>query len=336
MKVWLITAGEFLPTDSNPGRPMRTGLLANYLSTKGHKVLWWTSTFNHTEKTHRYSENTTLEISPSLKVKLLHSIGYRSNISLSRLIDHRGIAREFLVEAKREDIPEVIVCSLPTLEFCAAATQFGTRYKVPVIIDIRDLWPDMFLDHVPRLLSRVFGILLIPLIRSAAMSCRNATAIIAPTQAFVVWGLRKAARAETANDRVFGFAYPTQIPKDDEVADAHRFWKNIGIESAKDHFRVCFFGAIGRQFNLETVIEAAKTLERQGKKFQFIFCGKGDSLSNYKSQSVGCASVLFPGFVNTAQIWTLMRMSHAGIAPYRETRNFSGHIPNKVIEYLSA
>ena len=336
MRVWLITAGEFLPTDPNPGRPMRTGLLANYLADMGHKVLWWTSTFNHTEKVHRYPSNTSVDLSSTLRLKLLHSIGYGRNISFARLIDHWGIAQQFLIEANTEDRPDVIVCSLPTLEFCAAATQYGAKYKVPVIIDVRDLWPDIFLDLVPRGIASLWRLILTPLFRSAQLSCRRATAIIGPNQSFINWGLRNAERAATANDRVFGFAYPTAKPGDQEIVEAYRFWKGLGIEPNGDQFRVCFFGAISHQFDLETVINAARQLDSQGRRFQFIFCGKGDNLLTHKRQSEGCASVFFPGFVNEVQIWTLMRMAQVGLAPYRDTRNFAGHIPNKVVEYISA
>jgi len=46
--------------------------------------------------------------------------------------------------------------------------------------------------------------------------------------------------------------------------------------------------------------------------------------------------VLFPGWIDAPRIQTLLERSQAGLAPYRNTPNFVGHIPNKPAEYLSA
>jgi glycosyltransferase involved in cell wall biosynthesis len=46
--------------------------------------------------------------------------------------------------------------------------------------------------------------------------------------------------------------------------------------------------------------------------------------------------VILPGRVGASEIWSLMRWSSAGLAPYRPFRNFEDNLPNKPIEYLAA
>jgi glycosyltransferase involved in cell wall biosynthesis len=41
------------------------------------------------------------------------------------------------------------------------------------------------------------------------------------------------------------------------------------------------------------------------------------------------------GFVGHPEIWTLMKMSSVGLAPYKSTPSFVASLPNKVGEYLS-
>ena len=55
MNVWTICAGEPLPTDENQPRPMRMSMLTRTLRKRGHDVLWWTSSFNHSAKRQRTS-----------------------------------------------------------------------------------------------------------------------------------------------------------------------------------------------------------------------------------------------------------------------------------------
>jgi hypothetical protein len=51
MRVWLITVGgEPLPIDGTNERLRRTGILANTIIKRKHKIIWWTSTFDHVIK----------------------------------------------------------------------------------------------------------------------------------------------------------------------------------------------------------------------------------------------------------------------------------------------
>jgi glycosyltransferase involved in cell wall biosynthesis len=175
-----------------------------------------------------------------------------------------------------------------------------------------------------------------PLFRSVRASCARATAIVGLTPAFVDWGLEKARRSRTELDRDFPVAYEEQPPAVDAIERAERYWDSLGVARDPNVTRACFFGIIGRSFELEAVVDAARELERRGGDFQFVLCGRGDMLEAYKTQAAGCRGIVFPGWVDAPAIWTLMRRSTVGLAPYRSTRNFVGHIPNKVVEYLSA
>src|SRR3989304_935887 len=103
-----------------------------------------------------------------------------------------------------------------------------------------------------------------------------------------------------------------------------------------EDFNLCFFGTIGRQFDLETVIDAAWRLKEGDRPFRFVICGSGDKLEFYRKKASGCPNVLFPGWVNRADILALMQMSAAGLAPYRNKPDFLLSLPNKPLEYLSA
>jgi glycosyltransferase involved in cell wall biosynthesis len=93
---------------------------------------------------------------------------------------------------------------------------------------------------------------------------------------------------------------------------------------------------MGRHCTLETVLHAARAIDRQDVPMRFVLCGTGDKLSHYRKLAKGCRSVLFPGWMDAAQIQTLMARSSVGLAPYVCNANFRNNIPNKPIEYLSA
>ena len=207
MRVWLVTTGEPLPTDSSEGRLLRTAILAEQMASNGTDVVFWSSTYDHMRKRQRANRNRTLEVQPNYQLRLLFAPGYRANISLRRHWHHRAVARQFRKEASRAERPDIILCSLPTLELCHEAVELGCRFNIPVVLDVRDLWPDLLLDLIPRP-ARVGGrIAFHPMFQSVRHSCKHATAITGATPAYVNWGLAYAGREATPLDRNFPMGY---------------------------------------------------------------------------------------------------------------------------------
>lgn len=332
----MITVGEPLPIDGSNERLHRTGILARMLSEAGHEVLWWTSAFDHVRKKHRAEHDTIIDVSDGYRLVMLRSRGYKRNISLERFRDHREHAQRFADLAPLETSPDVILCSMPTIDLSRTAVVYATKRNIPIAIDIRDLWPDIFLDHAPPRARWLARLLLRPLFRDLRWACANATAITSITAPIVDWGLAYAGRSRTGVDRDFPFGYVEQKPTDDEIVNAENFWKEHGIGSDPHEFIVCFFGTIGHQFDLDTVIEAARRLDGTSRPFRFVLCGTGDRLSDYQSMASGLTNVVFPGWVGSSEIWVLMRYGKLGLAPYHNTKDFCSSLPNKSIEYLSA
>ncbi len=336
MRVWLIKAGEPLPIGDPNARLLRMGIIANYLVQKGHEVVWWTSTFDHARKKLIFKSDTTVKMDDRYYIKLLHSISYKKNVSLSRLINHFTTAKKFARFARFEVRPDVILCALPTPEFSFEAVKYGVEKGIPVVIDIRDLWPDIFLEVVPLWGRKFFKILLMPFFCKTRKALKRATAISGVTPAFIDWGLSCGERIRSDFDREFPLACNLERVGKEQTERALKFWQQQGIYQNNQEFIICFFGAMGRQFDLETVIEAAKKLKDMKQPFKFILCGSGDKFSFYKSLALGYDNIIFPGWVGKAEIWTLMRVSSVGLAPYISNHNFIINITNKVIEYMSA
>ncbi|MCX6622750.1 MAG: glycosyltransferase [Acidobacteria bacterium] len=336
MNVWLITVGEQLPIDPGNSRLLRTGTLGRFLCLAGHHVVWWTSTFNHVHKYHRSNCDKRIELDCSLTIRLLHGIGYKRHVSLTRLIDHAMLAQRFLALAQSETKPDLIVASLPTMELAAAACNFGRRVGIPVILDIRDLWPDAFGEVIPLPIRAIVGPVLFGFRQLAKYSCLRAHAIIGPARRYVDWGVTLAGRDRTTWDREFPFAYTSAVPSPEAIHAAEEFWQHQCISKVNGDFLVCFFGLLGRQFDLKTVIESARILQPSHPRIRFVICGTGDHHEFYKDLASGCRNIIFPGWVGAAEIWTLMRMSALGLAPYCSNTLFDDHLPNKPIEYLSA
>lgn len=333
MRIWLVTIGEPLPVDGKDVRLYRAGILAQMLAGRGHNVTWWTSSFDHTHKRQRVEKNTTLSLDEFMQIKLMYAPGYARNVSIQRIWNHRRLARGFRSLASKEAKPDVIIASYPTIELSKQAVAYGMRHQVPVIVDVRDLWPDLFLDLLPDYIRSVGKIACWPMVRNARYVFAHATAVTGLTDQYVEWALDYAKRQRGKFDRVFPMAYPEANFTREALDAAKREWRSLGVD--EKNWNICFFGTFGRQFDIYTVIEAARLLKDQNPEVRFVLCGDGDYAQKFKDAARGIDSVLFPDWVNQVQIRVLMEISRAGLAPYVNTANFINNLPNKPIEYLS-
>src|SRR6267378_560857 len=171
MRVWLVTAGEPLPTDPGNQRPMRTALLADYLLDRGHTVLRWASSFDHGTKTQRVTKDASLAVRAGYTIRLLHAPEYTKNVSLARIRNHQQLAAKFRQLAPGEPTPDIIVCSLPTLELADEVVAYAVHRHVPIVVDVRDMWPDVIAFRSPRRLRPLVRQLLRSMERTADRVC---------------------------------------------------------------------------------------------------------------------------------------------------------------------
>lgn len=333
MRIWLIKDAERLPTDGAGERLYRMGLLANCLLERGWEVVWWASAFDHVAKAYRVPDDRQVAVADRLRVWYLHGPGYTRNISLRRLWDHYVIGRKFTHYAATMPKPDIILCALPTLDLAVAATTYGRRFRVPVVVDLRDRWPDIFLEAAPHWARPIARLGLWPMFQALRQACSQAHALVGITPAFVNWGLTQAARARTPLDRDFPLAYPASAPTAEAMDAADQFWATVGLPPTVADSLVCFVGSGTQVLRLEVVLEAARQLHAAGHPIRFVLCG---NLQKAQSRLEALPNVIWPGWLNQAQIWSLLQRSLAGLLPYTSRQDFEESLPNKVIEYMAA
>lgn len=339
MKVWVVKTSEMLASDSGSGRLLRSGIVAQMLDAGGHEVSWWMSTFDHANRRNRAQQNMTLPFGQRGSIRMIYSPGYRGSVSFARVYDHACWGRAFEHAIRGAPAPDIIFCSYPTIEAAAVCVRFGQQYSVPVVLDVRDMWPDIFGEILPDAFRPIAHTLLYPWRASARAALRNASALFAISDEFLAWALALAGRERREWDAAFRLAYPSpsaSAPRDTEASSAAEFWNRQGIVRA-DSFNIVFVGSMTkRRFQMDVVLDAARQLARDGSRAKFILAGDGDDLAAYRRQARDCPNVVFPGWVNGTQIRELLGRAHLGLVPYRNTPDLVMSVPNKVGEYLSA
>ncbi len=337
MRIWFVTIGEPVPLGPNfMDRLHRTGMMAAAFAEAGHDVIWWTSGFDHFKKRHLTRHRKEVPLGANLRIRIVPAPGYRTNVSASRLYDHALVRRRFAQWARRSDPPQVIVSSLPTVGLCMASVSLGKTWGIPVIVDLRDMWPDIFAELVPTWLRPAFRFALQPLLHSCRSACKNATALMGITESFLNWGLRRAGRERNELDLVVPFVYPERQFSSDDLSGAEQFWNALDIRGIGGQKVVTFLGTLGRQFHLDAVIRCARRMTAKDPHLRFALCGAGDNLSLFKDMSGGNPAIVFPGWIDSVKIRVLLQRTSLGLDPMLNRFDFLATINNKAVEYLAS
>ena len=323
MKVWLFQAGEPLAVKGKKERLLRTGLMCEELAKRGHDVTWFATTFDHFTKEQLYNKDTVIDIKSNYRMNLIWAPEYKKNISIARIINHKYLALRFQKIAKNLEKPDLIYASFPTIDYAEAAVKYGERNNIPVIIDVRDLWPDIFNHN----LSGIKKIIAFPYIQYMQYKTKKifkkAYAINSISDKIVDWAIKKANREKNEKDKSFYIGYSNKKEIKEEIIE------NVN----KDSFNLCFFGTLNNQFEFDRIVKIAQKVKDYNIKIYV--CGTGEEYNKLHKQSENLYNLEMLGWLNKEKLHYVLKNSKIGLAPYKPTFDFQMSVSNKFAEYLS-
>ncbi len=334
MNIWIFQTGEPLHCDEDGSRPMRAMNLANFLVSRGHKVIIWSSNFYHQKSKHRFNKDKTIRISNLLTIELVSSPGYKNNISIFRLYDHFILGIRFLKKLKnRKDIPDIGFIGFPPMEVAYFVSRWFKRKQIKYFVDVKDPWPDHLVDAFPKKIKSIIKIIFLPYYLITSLTFRDSDGISAITKSFLDWSLELSDRKKNRNDFVFPLVSMPYDEKYDQKLKSLEWAKRIVKNDAS--INIFFVGTIGKSFNFEPVLKAAEFFDTKLKKINFIICGDGELKKSAEDKSSSLQNVFFTGWINRSQINALANVCNLSIAPYINNDTFKNTISNKMIDYLS-
>ena len=334
MKVWIFQTGEPLHIDSKDLRPMRAMNLSNKLIEAGHQVVLWSSAFSHQEKKHRTKEYKRIHINDNFEIRLIPSPGYKKHLGFQRLFDHFILSLNLKKRLSIEkNLPDVAFIGYPPIEFALVASKWLKAKCIPSVIDVKDLWPQIFVEVLPLVIQPIGKILFYPYFYYAKKTIKNVDAISSMSNSFLKSFLKFSNKKPTKLDKVFRLTSPIKNNSSSELITAKNWWKELNIN--KTEFNLFFVGTFSRNFDFEPIRDAAFKAQINGKKWRFILCGDGPRFNELNETMRGLDNVFFPGWIDINKINALSRMSVATIAPYINIENFLNNIPNKIVDSLA-
>jgi glycosyltransferase involved in cell wall biosynthesis len=311
-------------------RPHRVGILSKMLVKQGHNVTWWTTTYDHQYKQYFYADDTETKSDFGVNMVFLHSkTQYKKNISLSRIKNHKEVAKKLSINAEKKDKPDIIFCAFPTIDLAYNAVKYANDNNVPIIIDVRDLWPNIFLDSFPKIFHPLIKLLLRNYFNQTKHIFHNATAITAVSEKYLQFGLNYAKRDKTKFDKTFPLAYNKIELSKEKATQLEQKFKKIGIDKTKKN--IWFVGTFGKTYDLIPVIKTANDLV-ENDDVRFIFTGDGEMRDEWKKLS-NKKNIIYTGWINENELAYIASVSSIGLMAYKS--GAPQGLPNKVFEYMA-
>jgi glycosyltransferase involved in cell wall biosynthesis len=317
VRVLLVNAFEKIPGEAF--RDQRYTFLYEMLKSDCD-VRWLSSDFHHWS--HRRRDRQMLPPEDQDNVVLIKTLAYSKNVSLRRFISYLALSLATIRHITQLPWrPDVIVCMGPVEQMFIVAL-YGRMRGVPVIIDVIDTWPDLYLQAFPRKLRWLGQLVLAPYFLLSYCTFAWASHVSAVSKTYVSWAMARGRRTDTERFRCFPLGCRNQDFDSDEIRDA------------RPPIRCLFAGQFGHSYDVELIIEAATRLAAAGRTdIEFILCGDGEKRAEMQRRAQNLANVRLLGWLSPVQLNKLAADCHIGLCCYGAAATQS--VPTKIFDYLS-
>lgn len=249
--------------------------------------------------------------------------------TLSHITFALSLLINFFGRGKKQK-PDVIVASSPAFFAAFSAWLLSVRYRVPFVMEVRDLWPGIFVE----LGVLKPGFLLWLLERVELFLYRRAAAVVTVTQGFKADICRRGIEESKVHVITNGVADheldAAQTPRTDGRVDKLRGELQIGPLTKV----ILFIGTHGTSQALGQVIDAARLMMHRSDLL-FLFVGDGADKVRLQKLSTGMPNVQFIGSQPKENVFSFINMSTACLVPLKDIPGFATFIPSKMFEIMA-
>ncbi len=282
-----------------------------------------TSNFCHMKKTHRKTKELNLNELP-YQMTLLPEHGYKRNISFKRIYSYIQFGNHVLRYLKKRKKPDAIIVSVPTLTVADKVIKYANKNKIPVILDVQDLWPEAFKMalNIPVLSDVLFA----PMMVQENRIYKNADKIVAVSDTYVKRAL-KYNKKDTSGLSIY-------IGTDSELVLNKT--EGITIEKPEAEFWIGYAGALGHSYDIKVVLNALKIIKDSGiTTIKFQVMGTGPLIEEFmryaKELDVNCN---FYGVLDYGVMMKMLMLCDVAVNPI--VGRSVASIINKVSDYAAA
>jgi len=324
MNIWVLNPYGNLPGEN--WLPHRSYMVCNAFAKEGHNVVYWISNIDHRSKNQRKSQQK-LILENGVKVKILESTEYSEHISIKRIFFEMNYIRKFCKLALlEENLPDLILIGEPALFISFYFAKFTKQYRIPFIIDMIDLWPELFKITLPKQLRKFEKLLFFPFYQKRNWFIRKAVGILSVSDAYleIAKNINKSGFYKRIYWGVNLESFKKVIPVD------------TGFAKKQDEFWLIYAGTLGDNYDTNGIIECAELLENSKSNYRLFIAGDGN-LKEFVIDSIKknkLKKTVFLGRVSPLYLINFYKNCDVALSTYADGSTVS--MPIKAFDYFAA
>jgi glycosyltransferase involved in cell wall biosynthesis len=254
----------------------------------------------------------------------LYAIPYQSN----NWRRYTSMASFFVVSMlagilRRAKAPDVVIGSSPHLLAPLSAWIVAKWYRVPFVLEVRDLWPESLVQLGLKNRPVVWGLSLIE-----RFLYKKSDLIIALTE-----GIESGIRRKQVEQPAIVLIPNASLRPEPLNASKRQCTRDALGWSGKTV--AIWIGAHGHANGLEVVIDAARICAGH-TDILFVLFGEGSEKSRLVDLAHGMPNVRFYDPVPKREVDDYLRAADIGLLVHRDTEAVKGARPNKLFDYMTA
>jgi glycosyltransferase involved in cell wall biosynthesis len=324
---------------------------SKYLAGKGHHVKIFTAGKIHNSSVNIFDEtnenfrtkNRSIEHKyikeldfGGVEYTFLKTSDYRGN-GFSRIKNMLEFPYRVVRLCPKFGSPDLIYTSSPSPFAALAAVRLAKKLKTPIILEIRDLWPESIVAY--KATSPKHPVIRI-LYKLEKYLYKNANAIIFTAEGGKDYIKEKNWQNEIELSKIYNINNGVDL---EEYRKSSRFFLEDPDLDDEGTFKVVYTGSIREVNHLIDLVDAAEILEKKAKKakkkIKFLVYGEGTERSKLEeiSKERGLSNIVFKGHVARKFIPYILSKSDLNIIIVQQTDLMRfGSSLNKLFDYMAS
>jgi len=230
--------------------------------------------------------------------------------------------KKYLQKRKK---PDIIYCSVPSLDVAATAARYAKENNVKFVIDIQDLWPEAFkmVFNIPVISNLIFY----PMKKKADYIYKSADELIAVSETYLSRALEVNKNVKEGKAVFLGI----ELDKFDEA-----FLNNKYKEKTDNEVWIAYAGTLGHSYDLTSVFDALEILKNKGiENIRFLVMGDGPLKQRFiKYSKEKNVNAIFTGRLQYAEMVGMLGVCDIAVNPI--SKGAAQSIINKHGDYAAA
>jgi glycosyltransferase involved in cell wall biosynthesis len=238
--------------------------------------------------------------------------------------------KEFARLAATEPIPDVIILGDPALFFARPVVAYRDKVGCKLILDVIDLWPELFSVTLPKPLQSFSRLIFLPLYKRREKLIETCDAVAAVSNDYLDTVLRTQTTNKLSQVAYLGIDLERQhvLPLNALLNEKLRIFKSHFILTA------VYAGTLGDAYDMDLLLNAVRQIDAQDRDVGFLIAGDGPR----KADIIAAAkrhpdSLLFLGALPPDDLKTLYANADVGLMTYLPGSTVA--MPVKFFDYLS-